>query len=71
MRWGAEQDVEGNPFARKAGQETNRNPFARSVEKQGSLHKSESFFEKVDVAENGPGSISTKKRTFQPLLSLP
>ncbi|KAF5326398.1 hypothetical protein D9611_000497 [Ephemerocybe angulata] len=51
-----------NPFARKA-QEPNRNPFARSVEKQHSLHKSESFFDKVESAESGGnGTLSSKKR---------
>ncbi|KAJ3498189.1 hypothetical protein NMY22_g19625 [Coprinellus aureogranulatus] len=62
--------TKGNPFARKPGQEsTTRNPFARSVEKQGSLHKSESFFDKVDASEFGTSSSSsssistTKKRT--------
>ncbi|KAF7361915.1 Chromosome segregation protein [Mycena venus] len=40
-----------NPFARKAGQENGRNnPFARKAEFK-TLQKSESFFDKVDAAE--------------------
>lgn len=41
-----------NPFARKAAPGTdNRNPFNRNAEMNKSLHKSESFFNKVDAAE--------------------
>lgn len=41
-----------NPFARKAGADSNnRNPFARSADVNKSLQKSESFFSKVDSAE--------------------
>ena len=44
-------DVEANPFARKANAENNRNPFTKTSEMNKSLHKSESFFNKVDAAE--------------------
>lgn len=40
----------GNPFARKSGADNGRNPFAKSDANK-SLHKSESFFTKVDAAE--------------------
>ncbi|KAK7692601.1 hypothetical protein QCA50_004233 [Cerrena zonata] len=39
-----------NPFSRKPGAIDNRNPFNRSAESNKSLHKSESFFNKVDAA---------------------
>ncbi|KAJ7925280.1 WD40-repeat-containing domain protein [Mycena leptocephala] len=39
-----------NPFARKVGQENGRNPFARKADVK-TLQKSESFFDKVDAAE--------------------
>ncbi|KAJ6593880.1 hypothetical protein B0H19DRAFT_1092452 [Mycena capillaripes] len=39
-----------NPFARKVGQENGRNPFARKADFK-TLQKSESFFDKVDAAE--------------------
>lgn len=41
----------GNPFARKAGQDNGRNPFAKTVDASKSLHKSDSFFAKVDAVE--------------------
>ena len=40
-----------NPFARKAVLDNGRNPFNRSAEGNKSLHKSESFFNKVDAAD--------------------
>ncbi|PCH43744.1 hypothetical protein WOLCODRAFT_122518 [Wolfiporia cocos MD-104 SS10] len=42
----------GNPFARKPGTENGRNPFARSVDPSKAVHKSDSFFTKVDAAES-------------------
>ncbi|KAI0073865.1 hypothetical protein K474DRAFT_1648846 [Panus rudis PR-1116 ss-1] len=48
-----------NPFARKPGQENNRNPFTKPSDTNKSLHKSESFFSKVDAAE----SEKTKRPT--------
>ncbi|KAH9892894.1 hypothetical protein C8Q73DRAFT_76644 [Cubamyces lactineus] len=45
-----------NPFARKPGADNNnRNPFARSADTYKSVHKSESFFNKVDAAEAEKG----------------
>ncbi|KAH6897631.1 hypothetical protein BKA70DRAFT_1438227 [Coprinopsis sp. MPI-PUGE-AT-0042] len=49
-----------NPFARKAAPDTNKNPFARGSESNRSLHKSDSFFDKVDAAEH-PSSVSKKR----------
>lgn len=43
--------LETNPFARKAGADNGRNPFNRNADANKSLHKSESFFNKVDAAE--------------------
>ncbi|KAJ7462267.1 hypothetical protein B0H11DRAFT_2285618 [Mycena galericulata] len=41
-----------NPFARKVGQENGRNPFGRKPELNSkTIQKSESFFDKVDAAE--------------------
>jgi chromosome transmission fidelity protein 4 len=40
-----------NPFSRKTGQEVKRNPFARKPELNKPIQKSESFFNKVEVAE--------------------
>jgi chromosome transmission fidelity protein 4 len=51
---------EGNPFARKAPQETNRNPFARKSDNK-IIDKSDSFFTKVDVATQDGGK---QKSTF-------
>ncbi|KAL6310466.1 hypothetical protein BKA93DRAFT_814193 [Sparassis latifolia] len=50
----------GNPFARKVGADTGRNPFTRSVEANRSVQKSESFFNKVDVAETTRASHSAR-----------
>lgn len=44
--------TEANPFARKVNAENGRNPFSKSSDMNKSLHKSESFFTKVDAAEN-------------------
>ena len=49
-------NAESNPFARKPGVDNGRsNPFAARpadpLAKKQSLHKSESFFTKVDAAE--------------------
>lgn len=46
-----------NPFARKpaADNNNNRNPFSRTADANKSLHKSESFFAKVDAAEAEKG----------------
>ncbi|KAJ7497276.1 hypothetical protein FB451DRAFT_1018101 [Mycena latifolia] len=44
-----------NPFARKVGQDNDRNPFARKPELNKTIQKSDSFFDKVDAAEQvGP-----------------
>ncbi|KAJ7725842.1 hypothetical protein DFH07DRAFT_1002167 [Mycena maculata] len=44
-----------NPFARKVGQENGRNPFARKPElNDKTIQKSESFFDKVDAADEVP-----------------
>ncbi|CAL1707133.1 unnamed protein product [Somion occarium] len=40
-----------NPFARKPGAVDNRNPFTKSTETNKSVHKSDSFFNKIDAAE--------------------
>ncbi|KAH9942276.1 uncharacterized protein BXZ73DRAFT_87916 [Epithele typhae] len=47
-----------NPFARKPGADNGRNPFSRSADANKSLHKSESFFTKVDAAEADKGKRS-------------
>lgn len=44
--------IESNPFARKPGADTGRNPFNRTAEMNKSLHKTESFFNKVEAAES-------------------
>ncbi|TBU37864.1 hypothetical protein BD309DRAFT_973062 [Dichomitus squalens] len=56
VRNGAPQP-RSNPFARKpgAGDANGRNPFARSADANKSVHKSESFFNKVDAAEADKG----------------
>ncbi|KAG7446498.1 WD40 repeat-like protein [Guyanagaster necrorhizus] len=43
-----------NPFARKAAQENGQNPFARKSDMNKVIQKSESFFDKIDAAED-PG----------------
>ena len=43
--------TESNPFARKAGADLGKNPFSRNAEMNKSLHKTESFFNKVEAAE--------------------
>ncbi|KAH9946996.1 hypothetical protein B0H21DRAFT_741281 [Amylocystis lapponica] len=55
----------GNPFARKAGTDAGRNPFAKSVDTNKSLHKSDSFFAKVDAAESDHATrpVPTKGKT--------
>ncbi|RPD78202.1 hypothetical protein L226DRAFT_551036 [Lentinus tigrinus ALCF2SS1-7] len=52
-----------NPFARKPAVDnsSNRNPFSRSADANKSLHKSESFFVKVDAAEAEKGKRPTQK----------
>ncbi|KAI0665347.1 hypothetical protein C8Q78DRAFT_1118280 [Trametes maxima] len=48
--------MRSNPFARKPGADANgRNPFARSVDTNKAVHESDSFFTKVDAAENDKG----------------
>ncbi|CDO76190.1 hypothetical protein BN946_scf185037.g13 [Trametes cinnabarina] len=50
------QPARANPFARKPGADNNsRNPFARAADGHKSVHKSESFFTKVDAAEAEKG----------------
>ncbi|KAJ3965952.1 hypothetical protein EV361DRAFT_768585, partial [Lentinula raphanica] len=49
---------EANPFARKPVTEVNKNPFARKAGSK-TIKQSESFFEKVDAAENTP--VKSKK----------
>ncbi|KAJ3836279.1 hypothetical protein F5878DRAFT_586855 [Lentinula raphanica] len=48
-----------NPFARKPVTEVNKNPFARKAGSK-TIKQSESFFEKVDAAENTP--VKSKKK---------
>ncbi|KAF8629176.1 hypothetical protein AX17_005761 [Amanita inopinata Kibby_2008] len=44
-----------NPFAKRPGQETLPNPFVRKLNENKVIHKSESFFEKVDAATLSSG----------------
>ncbi|KDQ57598.1 hypothetical protein JAAARDRAFT_193900 [Jaapia argillacea MUCL 33604] len=44
-----------NPFAKKGNAEASRNPFARNAVENKSLHKSESFFDRVEAAESDKG----------------
>ena len=61
--------VEANPFAKKstnvveATANGKPNPFARKLTSTKSLHKSETFFEKVDAAES---EAEKGKRKFYP-----
>ncbi|GJE94936.1 WD40 repeat domain-containing protein [Phanerochaete sordida] len=54
----AQAQAKANPFARKA--DTNKNPFTKGAEMNRSLHKSESFFTKVDAAESDNGKRPAK-----------
>ncbi|OSD04053.1 hypothetical protein PYCCODRAFT_1408512 [Trametes coccinea BRFM310] len=59
----AAQQARTNPFARKPGADNNnRNPFARGAEGHKSVHKSESFFTKVDAAETEKGKRTTQSK---------
>ncbi|KAG1751494.1 WD40 repeat-like protein [Suillus paluster] len=51
-----------NPFARKTGQEVKKNPFARKPELNKPIEKSESFFNKVEVAEKRPAAAKGKEK---------
>ncbi|KAG2756173.1 hypothetical protein P692DRAFT_20826324 [Suillus brevipes Sb2] len=51
-----------NPFSRKPGQEVKRNPFARKPELNKPIQKSESFFNKVEVAEKRPVAAKGKEK---------
>ncbi|OCH95073.1 hypothetical protein OBBRIDRAFT_641181 [Obba rivulosa] len=55
--------LRGNPFTRKAGQDNGRNPFAKPVESNKSLHKSDSFFAKVDAAETNKAKVPAKSKS--------
>ncbi|KAG1752912.1 hypothetical protein EDB19DRAFT_1670517 [Suillus lakei] len=50
-----------NPFSRKTGQEVKKNPFARKPELNKPIQKSESFFNKVEVAEKQKDKEKDKK----------
>ncbi|TFK74051.1 hypothetical protein BDN72DRAFT_122595 [Pluteus cervinus] len=50
-----------NPFARKPVQDATRNPFARKPETNKVIQKSESFFDKVDAAEQDVPVSKPKK----------
>ncbi|PFH52093.1 hypothetical protein AMATHDRAFT_2572 [Amanita thiersii Skay4041] len=52
-----------NPFAKKPGQDGPRNPFARKPDTNRVIHKSESFFEKVDAADTA-GSQKFNRSLF-------
>ena len=54
-------NIESNPFARKAGAETGKSPFNRNAEMNKSLHKGDSFFNKVEAAE-----ADKSKRKYKP-----
>ena len=47
--------IGNNPFARKPATDNSKNPFARSADANKAVHKSESFFVKVDAAEAEKG----------------
>ena len=49
-----------NPFAKKPATDMSRNPFARNADGNKSLHKSDSFFDKVDAAETGISKNKSK-----------
>nr|GAT44426.1 chromosome segregation protein [Mycena chlorophos] len=48
-----------NPFARKNGTDNNRNPFPTKANR--TIQKSDSFFDKVEVAEDAPKAKRTSK----------
>lgn len=51
--------VEVNPFAKKSLNDGKRNPFTRKIDGDKTIHKSESFFDKVDAFEGTEQQKST------------